>query len=185
MGWLAAYFNRFADMEVTQASSLSALYQLVFSIAIMVSGPLLDFIRHKWSIAAATKYQAAASLIACASILWIFRWATPGSSLQITVLIIQCFLSTSIATLCYLLVVELSLASYRATALSMLIFFQNIVGMAVGPLLAGIISDHFDLATSLYIMGGVYAISGLLYIIITITFPRDAARIGPDNVEFE
>ena len=84
----------------------------------------------------------------------------------------------------YTLTSDLALPHHRGTAISLLVTTQNILGMGLGPLLAGFLSDHLTLGTSLLILTGFYALAGLLYVCISRTYNRDLARLDKVVVEF-
>lgn len=84
----------------------------------------------------------------------------------------------------YAITADLSLPHQRGTAVSLITTAQNILGMAVGPLLAGVLSDHFDLQTSLVLMSSCYALAGLLYVGVALNYRRDQDRLAKVVVEF-
>lgn len=182
MNWLPSYFHREAGMSVTSASSLTAVYLIVYSLALLVSGPIIDWMRRTGTMRAIV-WQIFSCQIAVVMVLLAFAMARPGSLLQIGLLIVHNFFALPLCVLSYTLTADLSLPHQRATAVSLIITVQNIFGMAVGPLLAGVLSDLFNLGTALLIMVVFYALAGLLYILVALFYRRDLAKV--ENVELD
>ena len=51
----------------------------------------------------------------------------------------------------------------RATALSTVVVVQNLFGLAVGPLLTGLLADRFGLPTALAVMPAVCAVAAMTF----------------------
>lgn len=183
MNWLPSYFSREAGMPLTTASSIGALYMLGTSAATLLCGPVLDRIRN-WRTTAATFGQACAVLLGFVCICYVFGLARPGSTAQITVLLVHAFCTVPLVSLGYSLTIDLAPPHQRGTAVSLLISVQNVFGMGLGPVLAGALSDRFSLGTGLLIMGSCYIAAGLLYFGVTMTYNRDLARMEQVAVEF-
>lgn len=183
MNWLPSYFNRVAGMENTMASGLSALWLLSTAVAVLAGGPVFDWIR-KSSHVRAAQCQAVGCLIAFAMVAAGFGLATPGGVMQLVLLMGSSFFFAPLISLGYTITADLSLPHQRGVSISLLVTTQNILGMAVGPLLAGILSDRFDLGTSLILMSSCFAFSGLLYIGVSLFYKRDLARLPKVVVEF-
>lgn len=70
----------------------------------------------------------------------------------------------------------------RAFATSILLFVVNLIGLGLGPVIVGALSDHFApsdnaLRDAMLIMTGVYAMAALFYLIASTTAQRDVERI--------
>lgn len=184
MNWLPSYFNRVAGMETTRASALSALWLLSTAVAVLVGGPIFDWIRKRSHVRAAW-CQAAGCFIAFGMMVAGFGLARPGGATQVLLLMGASFFFAPLISLGYTITADLSMPHQRGVSISLLVTAQNILGMAVGPLLAGMLSDHFhDLSKSLIVMSGCFALSGLLYIGVSLFYNRDFARLPKVAVEF-
>lgn len=80
---------------------------------------------------------------------------------------------------------ELVHPGLRATAVSFLIFFQNLAGMALGPIVAGALSDKYGIATSLLLMSMLPALSMILFFLAMIYYNRDLAGLKPIEIDVE
>ena len=183
INWLPSYFNREAGLPMMTASSLSAVYMLGTMIAQLLAGPALDWMRHKRPTLALS-WQILGCFVSFGLIYAVFGIATPGSMLQLVLLVGSNFFWGTLIPLTFTLTADLSLPNQRGTAISILISIQNVLGLGFGPLLTGILSDHFDLSTALLILSSFFALSGLLYAGARFSYTRDLAKIKPVKLEF-
>ncbi len=183
MNWLPTYFNREAGMEMTRASGLGAIWLFCAAAAILLGGPVLDRLRHK-HILLPMQWQMFACFVAFALLAFAFAKGTAGSPAQIAMIMASPFFFAPLQSLGYSITADLSLPHQRGTAVSLITTAQNIFGMGLGPLLAGILSDHFTLHVSMALMTGFFALAGLLYIGIIYNYRRDLSRLAKVTVEF-
>ncbi len=183
MNWLPSYYIREGGMAPTEASMLSAVFLFAVSIATLTGGPILDFLRRKTP----DRVNLSVALFLMTGF-FIFSGALlfckPASTLQVSLFIIHTFFIYVVAVQCYTLVAELAPAQYRGTAVSLAVTSLNVFGYAVGPLLTGIISDHFSLSVSLIVVSCFYALSSLLFIAINFRFKVDAAKVEKVEIHF-
>lgn len=183
MNWLPSYFNREASMPMTEASSLSALYLVVYSAALFAGGPFVDFMR-RYGMKTISLIQGLACLLAFAMLWAAFALATPGSLAQLILLLAQNLFAQTLVTVGLSITADLSQPQQRGTAVGLLVTFQNIFGMAIGPFITGVLSDHFSLGNAMIFMSIFYAVSGLLYFIIAQCYNRDMAKMTSVEARF-
>lgn len=183
INWLPSYFSREAGLPMLTASSLSAVYMMGTMVATLLSGPFLDWMRHK-RLTLALSWQTVACFIAFGLIYTVFALTTPGSALQVGLLVASNFFWGTLITLTFTITADLSLPNQRGTAIGLLISIQNILGLGLGPLLTGILSDRFNLSTALLILSSFFAVAGLLYAGARFFYPRDLAKMKEVQLEF-
>lgn len=183
MNWLPSYYIREAGMSATAASSYSAFFLLFSGIAVMTAGPVLDAVRRK-SRTHGNILVLCAMFVGCALCVWSFQGCAPGSATQMLFLILHSFLVNMCGPNNFTLTADLTPSHQRATAVGLLVTSLNVFGYALGPLLTGIISDHFNLSVGLTVISLLYAVSGLVYIVITLRYPRDLARVKQEKLQF-
>lgn len=184
MSWLPSYFIREAEMTPSQGSAMGAIILLAISLGSFFIAPIWDRIRCinlNW----ANMGAAACQFIALGMMLIALMLLQPGSFLQISLMVLHCLFAFNLSAVTFSVVADLSLPHQRATAVGLAIFLLNLFGYSVGPLLTGFISDHFDLAHSLMVMTGFYAVSGLCMLFVSFFYFRDAAKIPRVTLTFE
>ncbi len=183
MNWLPSYLNRVAELPMTQASGISAMVMVISLGAVLVIGPLMDFLRKKF--ARATITWLAGGLCSFGLLTFVaFLLLTPGSNTQIALLMLAQFLGGTFAPIVSTIIVELAHPSARATGLSLCVFLQNILGFALGPFIAGIVSDYVGLSAAITILAVVPVIGGLIFAIGITTYHRDHAKVSEIEINF-
>ena len=76
-------------------------------------------------------------------------------------------------------VVDVVHPALRATAISTLTVVQNLVGLAVGPVLAGWLSDRYGLTTALAVLPLLCVVSAAMFWYGSRFYERDRAAAGP------
>jgi fucose permease len=74
-------------------------------------------------------------------------------------------------------VVDVVHPALRATAISTLAVVQNLVGLAIGPVLAGWISDRYGLTTALAVLPLLCVVSGAVFWYGSRFYERDRAAV--------
>lgn len=184
LNWLPTYFNRVAEMPMVQAGGLAALCMMVGSFMCPLGGMFADFTRVR-SARLAALMVCVLTTISFLFTITAYNFVTPGSSLQIACLMGAYLSGCTLSMMGFAIVNDLALPQQRATSVSLLIVCQNALGMAVGPLLTGFLSDMFDLSTAMSLCAGGLLISALFYLIIAFTFERDLAKMPHVEVRFD
>jgi MFS family permease len=73
-------------------------------------------------------------------------------------------------------VIDIVHPSIRATGASVLSLFQNLFGLAIGPFIAGLLSDYSGLATALTVVPAFACLAALLFILAGRSYNSDLAR---------
>jgi MFS transporter, Spinster family, sphingosine-1-phosphate transporter len=74
-------------------------------------------------------------------------------------------------------VVDVVHPALRATAISTLAVVQNLVGLAIGPVLAGLVSDRYGLTTALAVLPLLCVVSGAMFWYGSRFYERDRAAV--------
>lgn len=184
MTWMPAYYNRVAHFSVATSSFIAAATMLCGSMVIVLCGPPVDWFRKKRANGGALWLTLALFMATVISI-FTFGIATPGGIPQIASIVIKSLFTGTVATVGTAMVMDLTAPNERATAVSLLILFQNILGMGIGPTLGGILSDRFELQTTLLLNVIPLGIAFVLYLVCSFTFTRDMAKVSGVEMKFE
>lgn len=177
MNWLPLYLVRIGNATPTLAANLAALTMVTTVVYMLMYGVGADKIRQKFGMHAVLKLMAVFGLLGFISIVFCFRGVIPASGIQIAMVAVYLFFTAPSTLICMTTIADLSRPDQRATASSLMILMQNIMGMAVGPTLMGILSDRFDLVTAITIISCCAVISGILFFCSSLTYKRDMARM--------
>ncbi|OWY59551.1 hypothetical protein B7486_73970, partial [cyanobacterium TDX16] len=137
--WGIVWFVRFHQMGLAKAGlilgGLAAIAGVLGSLAGGLIGDRLGRIDRRWLAwwPAVTVFIAA--FVGCAAFLTSdIRWAIAGATLAV-------FLNALYQPSSYALIQNVADPAERASAAAMMIFVQNLIGLGLGPLLVGVVSD--------------------------------------------
>ncbi|MCA0244068.1 MAG: MFS transporter [Proteobacteria bacterium] len=144
--WLPSYLNRLHGVAPAQAGMKAALVVLAGAVGAVVWGTVVDRAglrapRRKLATLAALCVAAMAVLVLA------FGWA-PAES-QFALIVLGGFLATCTVGPVSAIVIDVIHPGVRATGSSVLALFQNLFGLAAGPLVAGVLSDAWGLRAAL------------------------------------
>ena len=150
--WLPSYLNRTQHLPPDKAAVQAALVVLAGAVGSVVLGAISDRAGLRRP---AGKFVAVASLSVLTAILLVLafgaaRWglaSTPGTQLGLVVL--GGFVATCTVGPAAAVVIGVIHPGVRSTGAAVLSLFQNLFGLAAGPIIAGALSDAVGLETAL------------------------------------
>jgi MFS family permease len=150
-GIFPLYFAR-AGLSVARIGILAALYPAVWGLGQLVTGALSDRIGRKWLIASGMWAQAAAiGFIAAVHGFW--PWALGALLLGVGTAMVYPTLLAAVGDVAH--------PAWRASAVGVYRLWRD-GGFAIGALVAGVVADAFGLATAIWFVAGLTAISGVV-----------------------
>jgi predicted MFS family arabinose efflux permease len=144
--WLPSYLNRTHGMAPKQAAAVAALLILVMGVGMIACGMFTDRITRtrpirKWTVAIVS---GALTLVLLSA-----GFAMQPSNAQLLVIAAGCFFSAGTTGPTGAMVARLTHESIRATAFGTSTFFNNLLGLAAGPIVTGMLADRLGLATAM------------------------------------
>jgi predicted MFS family arabinose efflux permease len=141
MLFLPIYFGRSYEMSMTQAG---LLFGLTTSISNAI-GTLLGGFGADWAGKRDERWYAwlPATTLTLAAPLYIFGLSLPNWQVALPMVVIAATLAFTFYAPTFGAVQNMVESRMRASASAIVIFFQNLVGMGLGPLFVGVLSDHF------------------------------------------
>ena len=153
MVWgLFPMFFAAAGMSLGDIAWLTAIYPAVWGIGQLVTGALSDRVGRKWLIASGMWVQAAG--IAMVAVSQTFGWFALGGVLlgAGTAMVYPTLLAA---------IGDVAHPSWRASAVGIYRLWRDL-GYAIGAVLAGITADAFGLASAIWVVGVLTALSGVV-----------------------
>ncbi|HUP08843.1 MAG TPA: MFS transporter [Caldimonas sp.] len=153
--WLPSYLNRVHGLNPRDAGVKAALVVLCGALGSVVWGSLVD---RAGRSRPGGKLRMLALLCLGTMLVLGFAFGAPalglGLSAQAQFALIACggFLMTCTAGPAAAIVIDVTHPGVRSTGASVLSLFQNLFGLALGPVITGALSDRLGLATALSIM---------------------------------
>jgi MFS family permease len=165
--WLPSFLNRVHGVSPKDAGVQASLVVLCGALGSIVWGTWVDRAGRNRP---AAKLQMVALLCLATMLVLGFAFAAPlvGIALapktQFAVIALGGFLMTCTVGPAAAIVIDVTHPGVRSTGASVLSLFQNLFGLALGPVITGWLSDAYGLATALAIMPvfGIVAIAAML-----------------------
>lgn len=174
--WLPSFFNRFHGLAPERSALLAAGVVMGGAIGSVVWGAVVDRAglrrpRRKL-LAMAALCLASLLLLACAFALPLTAQA------QLALVVVGGFVMTCTVGPVSAIVIDVVHPGVRATGSSVLSLFQNLFGLAAGPLVAGLLSDAFGLRTALALTPLFALPAAAAFLLAARTYEADAAGAG-------
>ncbi|WP_434034635.1 MFS transporter [Cupriavidus sp. a3] len=144
--WMPSYLARYYGMATDRAGVVAAGFVLAGGVGMVLCGAMTDWIARqapcrKWAVAVTY------SLICCGLLLTAFR--LPAGSLQLALIGAGMLFVGGTAGPASAAVANLTRPAIHATAFATLTLANNLLGLAPGPFVTGLLADHIGLQGAL------------------------------------
>jgi MFS family permease len=177
--WLPSFLNRVHGVAPGEAGVRAALVVLCGAIGSVVWGTVVDRVGQRQSH---TKF-AALALLCIASLAGLtFAFGAPlfgialSASAQFALIAFGGFLMTCTVGPVSAIVIDVVHPGVRATGCSVLALFQNLLGLALGPVIAGTLSDAWGLESALTLMPAFSALAAIAFMVAARSYETDKER---------
>jgi MFS transporter, Spinster family, sphingosine-1-phosphate transporter len=177
--WLPSFLNRVHGVAPGQAGVRAALVVLCGAIGSVVWGAVVDRVGQRRSH---TKFAALALLCIASLVGLTFAFGAPlfglalSASAQFALIAFGGFLMTCTVGPVSAIVIDVVHPGVRATGCSVLALFQNLLGLAVGPVVAGTLSDAWGLESALTLMPAFSALAAIAFLVAARSYENDKER---------
>ncbi|MGW1787721.1 MFS transporter [Streptomyces tubercidicus] len=181
--WLPSYLGPAYGLSCTQAGMKAALFILAGFLGAIVFGHLADRCaavrpRHRLMVPAVLAAGAWGLLFTAFGVLG------PGGGQYALIVVAGLPVAAALGT-APAAVIDVVHPSVRATAVGMAALVQNLFGLAVGPLLTGLLSDAFGLRTALAVMPLFCLAAAAAFRLGSRSYEKDLAAVsggGPEPI---
>jgi len=173
--WLPSYFNRYYGLAPDKAGIKTGLVVLVSGVGAIVWSVVADRLSARFP--RARLYVPAAACLLTAVFMCAAFGAFPPGAAQFALIVAGAAVMTgTIGPVCAV-VVDVVHPSVRATAASVLSLFQNLFGLAAGPLLTGFLSDKYGLPFALAAVPGFCVLAAAVLLMAARTYESDLKNV--------
>jgi MFS family permease len=175
LAWTPSFLNRYYAMPPDQAGLVAAVFVSLIGIGMIVCGVITDRLSRqrptrKWTTAVAYSLLAAVLLIVA------FHLRSGG--LQLVLLGAGAFFSAGASGPAAAMVANLTHPSLRATGFGSLALVNSLLGMALGPLVVGVLADRLGLLTALRLAPLAYIGAAIALLIGKRCYPAGLSRLA-------
>jgi predicted MFS family arabinose efflux permease len=184
--WLPSYLNRVHGIAPDQAAIKAALVVLCGALGTVVWGTVAD---RRGAVRPRLKLHAVAVLCLATTLVLLPTFGAHAAGIalpaqaQFALIALGGFLMTCSVGPAAAVVIDVAHPGVRATGAAVLSLFQNLFGLAIGPFLAGALSDAFGLESALTAISALGVVSALLFLGAARSYESDMQRFGAVRVE--
>jgi MFS family permease len=179
--WLPSFLNRFHGVPASQAGTKAALVLLLGAVGAVVWGGVID--RAGARVPRRKLHVMGALCIAALAILATAFGTGLAAPEQFALIALGGFVMTCSIGPVSAIVIDVVHPGVRATGASVLALFQNLFGLAVGPLVAGALSDVYGLDAALAVMPLFGALAALFFVLAARSYESDIHQV--DSVRLD
>jgi len=177
--WLPSFLNRVHGVAPAQAGVRAALVVLAGAIGSVVWGAVVDRAGLRRSH---TKFAVLALLCIVTLAVLVFAFGAPrfglllSAPVQFALIVLGRFLMTCTVGPVSAIVIDVVHPGVRATGCSVLALFQNLFGLALGPVIAGTLSDVWGLESALTAIPAFGALAAIAFMVAARSYETDKQR---------
>jgi MFS transporter, Spinster family, sphingosine-1-phosphate transporter len=173
--WLPSYLNRYHGLPAGQAGVKTGLVILIGGFGAILWSIIADRLTGRF--ACARLYVPAAAAVMTAMLLFgTFAWTAPGDY-QFWLILAGGLVMTGSIGPAAAVIIDVSPPGLRATAASILAFSQNLVGLAGGPFLTGMLADAYGLRLAMSVVPVFSLLAAVMFALAARTYLADVQSI--------
>ncbi|WP_316155041.1 MFS transporter [Cupriavidus sp. BIC8F] len=174
--WLPSYFNRYHGAAADKAAMLAAIIVLCGAAGSFFWGVAADAVAVRRP---RNKLVLMASLSTATLLVFMTAFGVPmGANAQFLLIAFGGLLMMCTVAPASSVVFNVIHPGLRSTGAAMLALFQNLLGLAVGPFVGGLVSDAWGLQTALAVMPAFGLLAALCFLRAMRTYEADLAKVA-------
>jgi MFS family permease len=173
--WLPSYLNRFYGVPVESAAKQAAVVVLLGALGSLVWGCVVD----RFGLRRARNKLVALAVL-CVVTLAIFLVAfagTPAGAMQFRLIMLGGFMMTCTVGVVAAVALDVIHPGVRSTGAAVVSLFQNLFGLAVGPFLAGALSDLWGLQQAMAVIPAFSLFAAVCFMVASRSYEHDIKRV--------
>jgi len=181
--WLPSFLNRSHGIAPDQAAIKAALIVLCGAAGSVVWGSVVD---RAGAQKPRRKLTAMAALCLLALVILMPTFAATGNisaPMQFALIALGGFVMTCTVGPVSAVVIDVVHPGVRATGASVLALFQNLFGLAVGPIIAGTLSDAYGLETALTLIPAFGVLAAVFFMLAARSYEGDMHKVDEVHVQ--
>lgn len=174
--WLPSYLNRFHGMTPEAAAKAAALVVLVGAVSCSFWGIVVGRLARRQP---RNKLPALSALCVATSVIFVVAFGGAyTANMQFMLIVLGGFFMNCTVGVVAGIAMDVIHPGVRSTGAAVLSLFQNVFGLAVGPVLTGVLSDRWGLQHALAIIPLCSVLAAVFFVIAMRSYDADAATIA-------
>jgi MFS family permease len=175
LAWLPSYLHRAYDMTVATAAGVAGIFVLSSAAGMTVCGSLTDRVGRN---APATKLSLAIGYCLACCVLLSAAFVLPAGLPQLVLIALGMFFGAGTVGPAGAMVANLTPARLHGTAFGTLSLANNLLGLAPGPIVTGILADAFGLPVALQLVPLVSLVAAGIFALARTSYQQDLQQLG-------
>ena len=168
--WIPSFLAREYDLPADRAGLQAALIILVAAVGMILGGGIADRTARSRP---RRKLEAAAAYTFTSFVLLTVAFALPAGRAQLATLFLGALIAGAHIGVVSAVVINVTHPGLRATALGTLVLFNNLLGLAPGPFIVGLLSDATSLKTALTVVPVAGVLAAVCFLRAAHTYEQD------------
>ncbi|MFC5522550.1 MFS transporter [Polaromonas jejuensis] len=179
--WMPSFLNRFHGMAPHEASKQAALIILVSALGNVFWGYVVDRTGLR---RARNKLTSLAVLCVITMVVFLLAFsATQSGAVQIKLILLGGFFMTCTLGAASGVVIDVIHPGVRSTGSAVLALFQNLLGLAIGPVLVGALSDKWGLQQAMQAVSVFSMLAAVFFVIAARCYDHDVRQVEGIHVD--
>lgn len=176
MAWLTSYLNRFHGMAPAEAAKHTAVVILASAVGVVFWGTVVDRVARR-----TPRHKLLGLAVLCVATSVMFLVAFGGrltGDVQFELIVLGGFFMNAMIGVVTGIVMDVTHPSMRATGAALLAVILNLLGLAVGPFLTGVLSDQWGLQQALAVVPLFSILAAVLFVVAMRSYDTDVAGVS-------
>ncbi|UHQ20044.1 MFS transporter [Lysobacter sp. KIS68-7] len=173
--WMPSYLNRYYAMATDAAGAVSAMIVLVSGVGMVACGMLSDRLCRN---APSRKFSLAIACSVSCCVLLSLAFALPHGTLQLVMVALGMFMAAGTSGPAGAMVANLTPTPIHGTAFAMLTLVNNLLGLAAGPLVTGVLADAFGLSVAFQLVPLISVVAASVFFFAKRHYLADVQQVG-------
>ncbi|MDM0117168.1 MFS transporter [Variovorax sp. J22R133] len=172
IAWLPTYFGRYHDMDVKKAGLMAGAAVLASGIGMVFGGSLADRLSHHHPQRRAL-VPAAYSVLS--AVILITAFALPAGPLGLGLIFLGALFAAAHGGCSSAIICDVTHPGVRATVAATTVLGNNLIGLAPGPLIVGLLSDAVGLQLAMTLTSAIALAAAVLFVLVSRNYETDVA----------
>ncbi|MEJ8859665.1 MFS transporter [Variovorax robiniae] len=174
IAWLPTYFSRYHDIDLKKAGLMAGVAVLAAGVGMIFGGGLADRLsarnpRRRALVPAVYSVLTAVALMGA--------FALPPGPLSMGLIFLGALFAAAQGGCSSAIVCDVTHPGVRATVAATMALANNLIGLAPGPLIVGMLSDHLGLKLAMTLTPMLALAAAFFFVLSSRSYEADAARI--------
>ena len=175
LAWLPSYLHRSYGMPVATAAAVAAIFVLTSAAGMTICGSLTDRVSRN---SPSTKLSLAIAYCVACCLLLSAAFVLPAGLPQLVLIALGMFFGAGTVGPAGAMVANLTPAPLHGSAFGTLSLANNLLGLAPGPIVTGMLADAFGLPVALQLVPLVSLVSAGIFALARSSYQRDLQHLG-------